>query len=154
MFIEKISGELKSIGSEDFCNENEKDDITEIVSIREHMLSLLDRVKDASKLIAFRQLSAQVAHDIRSPLVVLDIVTKDLRRRNALSPEMGKITISESHLTRGGYPVIIGTLIQPFTESMTQGITQISELTYLRGRTITQALILLQLGIRAVIRNS
>ena len=83
-----------------------------------------------------------------------DIVTKDLRRRNALSPEMGKITISEGHLTRGGYPVIIGTLIQPFTESMTQGITQISELTYLRGTTITQALILLQLGIRAVIRNS
>src|SRR3990167_2101762 len=77
-FIERISNELKSIGSDGNIKSGLNNEIAEIFSIREYILSLINDAKEASKSIAFSQLSAQVAHDVRSPLTALDVVVKDI----------------------------------------------------------------------------
>jgi signal transduction histidine kinase len=82
LFSDKISEELKRMRHLGVLAaqvmQPSNDEISEIVSIREYILLLLDEAREASQAIAISRLSMQVAHDIRSPLTALDMAIKDL----------------------------------------------------------------------------
>lgn len=77
-FIKKISDALKSIprlnASTSAGQNPEKEEITEIASIRDYVLSLLKEVEATSEATALSQIGEQVAHDIKSPLAALDMI--------------------------------------------------------------------------------
>jgi len=82
-----------------------------------------------------------------------ELVIRDLQRRDAISAAMGTVTKAEKLLIAAGYPVIIGELIRPLTTSFTPGDVLVSDLVYLRGTTLPQAMSQLKLGISSVANN-
>lgn len=64
----------------------------ELIEIEAKIKQLIDDAYNKSKMLAFAEFSAQVAHDIRSPLTALDLVIKDISN----IPEEQRILIRNS----------------------------------------------------------
>lgn len=75
-FIGRVSDEIKDMSSPNV--ETQRPDITELNEVREFIIELLKERERSAEAIALSKLSAQVAHDIRSPLTALDSVLTDV----------------------------------------------------------------------------
>ncbi|TAK74105.1 MAG: HAMP domain-containing histidine kinase [Gammaproteobacteria bacterium] len=81
LIIKKISEELKNVPSlKTMEYQISKNEISEIASIRNYILTLLKNAEEASKIVALGQLSTQLAHDIRSPIAVMEMMLGGLAK--------------------------------------------------------------------------